>query len=144
MLWPLNLEEFGKFFHGALKTLGLDHLGITVYSLRHAGASWDLLTGRRSYEQVKDRGGWKTDTSMQRYAKAARSQQLAGEMPYHVVKYGLQVFQDMHLILAGDVNNLRSLREMAFGQLDRRPVAQVEADNDLRLCCLQPQKASES
>ena len=144
MLWPMNLEEFGKFFHGALKTLGLDHLGITLYSLRHAGASWDLLTGRRSYEQVKDRGGWKTDTSMQRYAKAARSQQLAGEMPYHVVKYGLQVFQDMHLILAGDVTNLRSLRGLAFTQLDRRPVAQVEADAVLRLCCLQPQKASES
>ena len=65
-------------------------------------------------------------------------------MLYHVVKYGLQVFEDMHLILAGDVNSLRSLRTMAFGQLDRRPVAQVEADAVLRLCWFQPQKASES
>ena len=79
MLWPMNLEEFGKYFHGALASLELGHLGITVYSLRHAGASWDLLTGRRSYEQVKDRGGCRTESSMQQYAKAARSQQLAGE-----------------------------------------------------------------
>ena len=101
-LWPLSMEEFGKFFHGALASLGLGHLGITVYSLCHAGVSWDLLTGRRTYEQVKDRGGWKTDSSMQRYAKAARSQQLAGDMPYHLVKYGLLVYRDLELILDGN------------------------------------------
>ena len=140
----MNLEEFGKYFHGALASLELGHLGITVYSLRHAGASWDLLTGRRSYEQVKDRGGWRTDSSMQRYAKAARSQQLAGEMPYHIVKYGLLVFQDLELILDGDVAALRQQRTISIGQLDRRPVAQVEADAVLRLCCLQPPTVSES
>ena len=133
MLWPMNMEQYGKFFHGALASLGLDHLD--------AGASWDLLTGRRSYEQVKDRGGWKTDSSMQRYAKAARSQQLAGEMPYHVIRYGLLVFEDLESILAGDVSGLSQQRSMAFSQLDRRPVAQVEADNVLALCCLQPRTA---
>ena len=81
---------------------------------------------------------------MQRYAKAARSQQLAGEMPYHVIKCGLMVFQDIELILDGDVAALRQQRTISFGQLDRRPVAQVEADAVLCLCCLQPPTVSES
>ena len=81
---------------------------------------------------------------MQRYAKAARSQQLAGEMPYHVIKYGLMVFQVIELILDGDVAGLWQQRTISFGQLDRRPVAQVEADAVLRLCCLQPPTVSES
>ena len=81
---------------------------------------------------------------MQRYAKAARSQQLAGEMPYHIVRYGLLVFQDIELILAGNVAALRQQRSISLGQLDRRPVAQVEADAVLPLCCLQPPTVSES
>ena len=140
----MNLEEFGKYFHGALASLELGHLGITVYSLRHVGAFWDLLTGTRPYEQVKDRGGWRTDSSMQRYAKAARSQQLAGEMPYHIVKYGLLVFRDIELVLDGDVAGLRQQRTISLMQLDRLPVAQVEADAALCLCCLQTPTAPES
>ena len=81
---------------------------------------------------------------MQRYAKAAISQQLVGEMPYHVIKYGLMVFQDIELILDGDVAALRQQRTISFGQLDRCPVAQVEADAVLRFCCLQPPTVSES
>ena len=75
---------------------------------------------------------------MQRYAKAARSQQLAGDMPYHLVKYGLLVYQDLELILDGNTTILQQQRGISFTQLDHRPVAQVEADAVLRLCCLQP------
>ena len=71
-------EEFGNVYRAAFKHLGLANLGLTLYALRHAGASYDLLTGRRDYQGVNDCGGWKTDSSMSRYAKAACAQQLAG------------------------------------------------------------------
>ena len=75
---------------------------------------------------------------MQRYAKAARSQQLAGEMPFNVVKYGLLVKQDLEHIMDGNLDMLKDQRSITFQQLSNRPVAEVEADNLMSLLHLQP------
>ena len=91
-------------YDAALKDLEFANLGLTLYALRRAGASYDLLTGRRDSQGVKDRGAWKTDSSMSRYAKAARAQQLAREMPYHVAKYGIAVSLDREEILDGRID----------------------------------------
>ena len=56
---------------------------------------------------------------------------------YHLVKYGLLVYQDLELILDGNTTILQQQRGISFTQLDHRPVARVEADAVLRLCCLQ-------
>ena len=137
-LWPLSMEAYGKMFHQALAQLKLDGLGLTLCARRHAGASYDLLTGRRSYQEVKDRGGWKTDSSMQRYAKAARSQQLAGEMPYNVVKYGLLVAQDLEEIVDGNIEILRDQRAATLQQLSKKAVAEVESEQVMSLLRLHP------
>ena len=129
-------------YHAAVKDLGLANLGLTLYALRQAGASYDLLTGRRDYQGVKDCGGWKTDSSMSRYASPARAQQLAGEMPYHVVKYGIAVRQDLEEILDGLFDLLRARRKITFRQLSHASMAKVESHNAASLRHLQPPAAS--
>ena len=49
-LWLLSIEDYGKMYNAALKDLGLANLGLTLYALRYAGASYDLLTDRRDYQ----------------------------------------------------------------------------------------------
>ncbi len=52
-----------------MKILRLDRLRPHLYSLRHGGASEDMLSGRRTAEQVQRRGRWAVASSMKRYAK---------------------------------------------------------------------------
>ena len=46
-------------------------IGIVPYSFRHGGASHDALNHVRTPEQIKLRGRWKSDSSLQRYTKPA-------------------------------------------------------------------------
>ena len=45
----------------------------STYQFRHAGASDDYLTGRRSISDSKRRGHWASDTSVRRYEQGARA-----------------------------------------------------------------------
>ena len=47
---------------------GADKVG-PPHSCRHTGASRDLATGYRTFEQVQRRGRWKATDSVQRYAR---------------------------------------------------------------------------
>lgn len=75
---------------------------------------------------------------MQRYAKAARAQQFAGQMPYHVVKYGILVHQDLEAVLDGNLQMLEDQRAIAFGQLSHDSVAKAEGDSAQSLPRLKP------
>jgi hypothetical protein len=48
------------------------HLRLVPYQARHSGASHDRLSGFRSLADIKKRGCWRGDKSVQRYEKAAR------------------------------------------------------------------------
>lgn len=67
----------------------------SLYALRHGGASDDLLSMRRTRKEVKDRGRWRTDQSLNRYAKRARMQQLIAELGQLVIDFAHIV--DNHL-----------------------------------------------
>eukprot|EP00959_Pyramimonas_sp_CCMP1952_P090901 1902991-Pyramimonas_sp.AAC.1 len=53
----------------AATALGINHLRPHLHGMRHGGVSDDLLTQRRSMEQVFRRGRWAVISSMRRYAK---------------------------------------------------------------------------
>ena len=55
-LWAFSLEDLGLQFSQACRALKLSSLKPHLYSLRHGGASDDLLTGRRSPVEVQRRG----------------------------------------------------------------------------------------
>ena len=59
-----------------------------TYSLRHGGASDDLLAGRRSLEQVRARGRWVSSSSLRRYTKATRLLRELQEVHGDVFSFG--------------------------------------------------------
>ena len=63
-------------------------------------------------------------------------------MPYHVVKYGLAVRQDLEEILDGRLDLLRDQRKIDFSKLSHASAAKVESHNAASLLHLQPPAAS--
>ncbi|CAK0853814.1 unnamed protein product [Prorocentrum cordatum] len=71
-LWSFTQAELGAMIAKALKVCNLEGLGIVPYSLRHAGPSWDVITGRRSQRGVQRRGRWASISSLIRYEKSSK------------------------------------------------------------------------
>ncbi|CAK0793905.1 unnamed protein product, partial [Prorocentrum cordatum] len=94
-LWTFAPDEVRSVFRRAAAALGLE-TELTLYSLRHGGASDDLLSLRRTRTEVKDRGRWRTDQSPPRYAKRARMQQRIASLGQNVVEFGEQVDRQMN------------------------------------------------
>ena len=94
-LWSFAPDEVRNTFRRAAAVLGMDS-DITLYALRHGGASDDLLSLRRTRKEVKDRGRWRTDQSLLRYAKRARMQQRIASLGQRLTDFGEQVDQQMN------------------------------------------------
>jgi len=99
VIWdqPHNVlvDQFAK----ALEALNLTHLNSCLYTLRHGGATHDILTRRRSMMEVKQRGRWGSDSSLKRYVKLARLQTELAKVPIDVRNYGLEIIRSLPKIL---------------------------------------------
>ncbi|CAK0871171.1 unnamed protein product, partial [Prorocentrum cordatum] len=84
-------EQVRRAFKAALAMPQLDGEQTSLCSLRRGGTSDDLLSGRRTRKEVKDRGHWRTDQSLNRYAKRARMQQRLGQLAPALVELGGRV-----------------------------------------------------
>ncbi|CAK9025948.1 unnamed protein product, partial [Durusdinium trenchii] len=78
-LFSFEQDKYRKRFQEAGSWLGLPNLHL--YQLRHGGASDDLCQRIRDHNAVKDRGRWLTDTSVRRYAKSGKVQEMLNKMP---------------------------------------------------------------
>ena len=78
-LFTFTMEEFRKTFTRLGAKLGV--MNLHPYQLRHGGATQDLTSHVRDFNGVKSRGRWKTDSSVRRYAKVGRVQQLLNQLP---------------------------------------------------------------
>jgi hypothetical protein len=90
-LWPFDLVELRNAMTEALDIAGAKDIGFSLYSLRHGGASDDLLGRRRSLEQVKAKGRWRSDHSLMRYATATRLQKEMNRLEPAIVALGTNV-----------------------------------------------------
>ncbi|CAK0867603.1 unnamed protein product [Prorocentrum cordatum] len=95
-LWTFAPDEVRSMFRRAAVALGLETELTLEPTLRHGGASDDLLSLRRTRKEVKDRGRWRTDQSLLRYAKRARMQQRFASLGQNVVEFGEQVDRQMN------------------------------------------------
>ncbi len=69
-VFPISIARYRVFWKEAsLAVLGSAEAAGPPHTLRHSGASRDLSTNYRTFEQVKRRGRWKADDSVQRYAR---------------------------------------------------------------------------
>ena len=90
-LWPFSAYQFRKEWAGCCLQLRLQALAPQPHSLRHRGASDDLLTKRRGAAEVKSRGRWTSDQSLRRYGKATRLQAELRKVALSVVQFGRDV-----------------------------------------------------
>ena len=66
-IFRVQPRKFLEHWHQACDTLG--YWPGPPHALRHLGPSYDLLVAYRTKPQVKQRGRWAADASVQRYAK---------------------------------------------------------------------------
>jgi len=66
-IFNLTTKQINWTFKTACESLGVGYLKLTPHSLRYGGASNDALTRRLAYSDIKARGRWRDDKSLQRY-----------------------------------------------------------------------------
>jgi hypothetical protein len=102
-LWMVTAEEDIRRFNLIAETLHLEPLAPSRYGLRHAGASEDLLTGRRAALDVKRRGRWRADSSLRRYGKETRLQAELQKVSPTVIAFGRQVMDQIENVILSQV-----------------------------------------
>ncbi|CAE8661648.1 unnamed protein product [Polarella glacialis] len=90
-LWPFPHSQMVEVFQKATERLGMGFLRPVLYSLRHGGASEDLLARKRSTLEVKRRGGWSSDSSLKRYGKEGKLQGELRKVSEAIRQYGAEV-----------------------------------------------------
>ena len=90
-------DELRTAFENASQLLKLPPL--VLYQLRHGGASHDLLYRRREMEAIKQRGRWRTDASLRRYAKQGKVQSMVANLTNEVRVYADYSMQNIENVL---------------------------------------------
>jgi hypothetical protein len=67
-VFDYDYPTFARMFQTAVATIGVGPL--VPYQGRHSGASIDRCSGRRTVEEVRKRGRWKSHRSVVRYEKS--------------------------------------------------------------------------
>ena len=75
--------------------------GLCLYQLRHGGASEDLLSRKRTLQEVKARGHWVTDASLRRYGKPGTVQKILNQMSPALRAMGTSTWAHMQELLEG-------------------------------------------
>eukprot|EP00435_Cladocopium_sp_Y103_P055837 s653_g18.t1 len=96
-LFDFSMEEFRTQFTAAGRRLGLENLH--PYQLRHGGATHDLTSKVRDHSGVKARGRWMTDSSVRRYTKVGRVQQLLNKLTKGNLKFCQWSEKNLSLVL---------------------------------------------
>ena len=100
-LIPLSATELLDQWKQAIAALGMDKLEVSRYSMRHSGASWDLLQRNRSISDIKHRGRWASDSSMKRYLKIAKVSDMGQRIGQPVLSYGDRIREIARTLFGG-------------------------------------------
>ena len=98
-LWQTDHATLRTLFNSAVEHLGLQDLGVTLYTLRHGGATHDILARRRTMLEIKQRGRWSSDVSLKRYVKQARLQTELRKVSNQVKEYGARILKQLPILL---------------------------------------------
>ena len=101
LVWGFDALEFGRIFKQAILDVGLQCLAPVPYTLRHGGASHDILMKRRTIEAIKTRGRWRSDASVARYQKAARALQELNRLGPKTLAFARQVEERLPQLMLG-------------------------------------------
>lgn len=87
-LWPFATGVLGGLLRRCSNELGLGEVNASLYSLRHGGASRDLLEKKRSLNDIKVRGRWQSDSSLRRYSKETKLVDILSRVPKPTLALG--------------------------------------------------------
>lgn len=71
-LWSFGYGDLREAFEKAIDMANLGCLSPTLYSLRHSGASHDVIMEFRTLVEVAKRGRWRSSQNVRRYEKHGR------------------------------------------------------------------------
>ncbi len=100
-LWSLDSALLTTCLHQAANLSDVEVLEPQLYSLRHGGASHDALAHLRSLPAIKQRGRWKSDTSIRNYEKHAAALREAHRLPPRAVTFARRVESQLTEVMLG-------------------------------------------
>lgn len=99
LMFPFSASDYKKVFTAAGSMLGLPNLH--PYQTRHGGAAEDLNGAEREYSSVKARGRWMSDSSVRRYTKVGKIQQMLAKLSSGHVEFCRWSLQNMNKVMSG-------------------------------------------
>lgn len=100
-LWPFPPGTLQAEFTNHVRRLHIGTLGASLYTLRHGGASDDLMCQRRTLAETKRRGRWKSEGSLARYAKETHLLAEIKKVSCTTLAYGVLIEQHITAVLSG-------------------------------------------
>lgn len=91
--WSLDASRYRKDWGSMQRALGLEGIG-PAHSVRHSGPALQAMQGRRSLEEIRRRGRWKSLNSVQRYTKAHKLVEARARLDDDQRRTGLSFFDD--------------------------------------------------
>ena len=70
-----------------------------MYRLRHSGPSAKFLAGRRTISEIKHRGRWSSDSSVRRYQKGGRINELLNRRSTRMKEFAARCLEAVPRIL---------------------------------------------
>jgi hypothetical protein len=102
LVFPFTSAKYRDAFTQSGAALGIP--GLHPYQTRHGGAAEDLNGGERDHAQVKARGRWMTDTSVRRYTKTGKIQQMMSKLSAAHLEFCRWSLQNMDKVMQGLVS----------------------------------------
>ena len=87
-LWSFPRGDLVEVLRAHGNALGLQEINVSLYSLRHGGASRDLLKKYRTLKEIKLRGRWASDSSLRRYSKETKLVDILSRVPPSTLRLG--------------------------------------------------------
>ena len=101
MIFQKPQRIYYREFKVALQDLGLNSLHLTLYSLRHGGATHHKEILNRELSEIKKKGRWRSDRNVARYEKAGRLALTLARAPAKVLEYGRKAEANLPEMLLG-------------------------------------------
>jgi len=99
-LFGYDHRSYTATFQRLAEVTGVSELRPHPYSVRHGGASHDYLGKRRSLDEVRLRGRWRSEESVRRYVKASRAMKEEAALPEATQQYGQEYAERLDDVLS--------------------------------------------
>jgi integrase len=98
-LFTISQARYRSDFKDMMESLGVGELQLSPHSLRHGGATEDLVAQTRTLQEIIKRERWKQDLSSRQYLQAAQAIMLNLKLPEPIQRRGARLFACQELIV---------------------------------------------